>query len=86
MTLLTNLPALCFQFLGCSEDLLHGSGNDTSGLVELVPLHGVRLSTSCLAVSKAADIVSIQRWLHQQGDLFKYLQAQTRNQLQPQNT
>ena len=60
MILHTNLPSLCCKFLCCSEDLLHRSGNDASGLVVFSPLHGVCLSTSCLAVGKAAHIVAIQ--------------------------
>lgn len=75
MTLHTNLPALCSKFLCCPEDLLHGPGNDTSGLIKLVSLHGVRFSTSCLAIGKAADVVAIQCRLHQQGDLFKDLEG-----------
>ena len=79
MTLHTNLPSLCRQFLCCSEDLLHRSGNDASGLVVFSPFHGVSLSTSGLAVGKAADIVAIQCWLHQQWNLFKDLKTKWQN-------
>lgn len=71
----TNLPALCSQLLRSSEDLLHSSGNDASGPVELISLHGVRLSASCLPVGEAADVVAVQRRLHQQRDLFKDLRT-----------
>lgn len=60
LSLCTHLPALWPQLLCSSEDLLHGSGNDTSGLIKLLSLHGVCLSTSCLAVCEAADVVAIQ--------------------------
>lgn len=70
-----NLPALRFQFVGRSEDLLHGSGNNASGLVEVAPLHGVRFTTSRLAVGKTADVVAVQSRLHQQGDLLENLRA-----------
>lgn len=75
MTSCTYLPALYPQFLCCFEDLLHSPGNHTSGFRKLVPLHCVRLSTSSLAICKAADIVAIQSRLHQQGDLLKDLQS-----------
>lgn len=74
--LLTDLPALLFQFLRGPEDLLHSSGNDPPGLIHVLPLHGERLATSRLAVGKAADIVAIEGRLHQQGDLLENLREE----------
>lgn len=73
VTSCTYFPALCSQFLCCSEDLLHSPGNDTSGFANLLSFHGVGLSASRLAVRKATDIVPVQSRLHQERDLLKDL-------------
>ena len=73
------MSALSSPFLCCFEDLLHSSGNDTPVIIKLASLHGIHLSTSCLAIGKAAEIVAIQCWLHQQRDLFKDLKQVHKN-------
>lgn len=73
VTTCTDLPASSSQLLCGSEDLLHGSGDDASGLLVLRSLHGVRLPTSCLTVGEAAHVVAVQRRLDQQGDLLEDL-------------
>lgn len=72
----TDLPALNPQLLGGPEDLLHGSGDDAAGLLELASLHGVRLPAARLAVGKAAHVVAVQRRLDQQRDLLEDLARQ----------
>lgn len=75
VTTCTDLPASSSQLLCGSEDLLHGSGDDASGLLILSSLHGVRLPTSCLTVGEAAHVVAVQRRLDQQGDLLEDLMS-----------
>lgn len=77
-TTCTDLPAPDPQLVGGPEDLLDCSGDDASSVLELAPLHGVRLPTACLAVSEAADVVAVQRRLDQQGDLVEDLVEERR--------
>ena len=67
-------PALCFHGCRAGKDLVHGAGNHTPLLWGAQ--HGVGLATACLPIGKDADLVPVQRTLHQLADLIKHFLLQ----------
>lgn len=68
-----HLPPLLSECFGRLKDLLDGTWDDTPHILQLAPFHSKGLPAASLAISKAANVVSIQSRLHQKGNLFENL-------------
>lgn len=67
------LPPLLSECFGRLKDLLDSTWDDPPHILQLAPFHSKGLPAASLAISKAANIVSIQSRLHQKGNLFENL-------------
>lgn len=68
-----HLPPLLSECFGRLKDLLDSTRDDPPHILQLAPFHSKGLPAASLAISKAANIVSIQSRLHQKGNLFENL-------------